>query len=312
MYKKVYVRLQDGKQRVYLGDTCNVKVGDIVDVDNHIGMKVLCITTVPDISTCRNLKQLVPIHVKSKNKTSMNSLSKNSYLNSFMSRCIPVEQEGVRMTYDLKLCARDREGNYISRKEDGGLKRWPAEMTFEVPMMSMSKKASDIKVGDIIVNANSFSFVNAVKEDGSLRLTSTTGSNHNQQAIEDAIMGASDYRVVVNYFGDNTGMDINKLLMMQYFNGGSMDFDNTTLMMFMASQQGQTAQQNGNIMQTLMLLQLMLMTGNNPFGNMFGGSTTPAQAPVQSADDEIAELEKKLRIAQLKKEVAEAEGNKEA
>lgn len=291
---------------VYICNDYNLKVGDIIKCPSH-NKPAMVVDIIKDstVDTIKN-KPIRTINIESinnnkvypnKNKTSMKKNGFSGILNTMMSQYVPARDYNVRMTYDLSVALPDRDGNYICMSKEGTLKRWPAEMTFEIPIFTISKLQSQVVPGDIVKNGNSYSFVKGRKANGSLQLISASGYSHNKQDITDAILGASTVTCVVNMFNNQTGFNP---MMFMLLSKDDAKFDTTSLMMFMSAAQNGGANVNMQSMMPLMMLQsigegddtemskmlpmMMMMNGGNMFGgNMFGNMNTPTNPVVENA-----------------------------
>lgn len=291
---------------VYICNDYNLKVGDIIKCPSH-NKPAIVVDIIKDstVDTIKN-KPIRTINIESinnnkvypnKNKTSMKKNGFSGILNTMMSQYVPARDYNVRMTYDLSVALPDRDGNYICMSKEGTLKRWPAEMTFEIPIFTISKLQSQVVLGDIVKNGNSYSFVKGRKANGSLQLISASGYSHNKQDITDAILGASTVTCVVNMFNNQTGFNP---MMFMLLSKDDAKFDTTSLMMFMSAAQNGGANVNMQSMMPLMMLQsigegddtemskmlpmMMMMNGGNMFGgNMFGNMNTPTNPVVENA-----------------------------
>lgn len=291
---------------VYICNDYNLKVGDIIKCPSH-NKPAMVVDIIKDstVDTIKN-KPIRTINIESinnnkvypnKNKTSMKKNGFSGILNTMMSQYVPARDYNVRMTYDLSVALPDRDGNYICMSKEGTLKRWPAEMTFEIPIFTISKLQSHVVPGDIVKNGNSYSFVKGRKANGSLQLISASGYSHNKQDITDAILGASTVTCVVNMFNNQTGFNP---MMFMLLSKDNAKFDTTSLMMFMSAAQNGGANVNMQSMMPLMMLQsigegddtemlkmlpmMMMMNGGNMFGgNMFGNMNTPTNPVVENA-----------------------------
>lgn len=286
---------------VYICNDYNLKVGDIIKCASH-NKPAMVVDIIKDstVDTIKN-KPIRTINIESinnnkvypnKNKTIMKKNGFSGILNTMMSQYVPARDYNVRMTYDLSVALPDRDGNYICMSKEGTLKRWPAEMTFEIPIFTISKLQSQVVAGDIVKNGNSYSFVKGRKANGSLQLISASGYSHNKQDITDAILGASTVTCVVNMFNNQTGFNP---MMFMLLSKDDAKFDTTSLMMFMSAAQNGGANVNMQSMMPLMMLQsigegddtemakmlpmMMMMNG----GNMFGNMNTPTNPAVENA-----------------------------
>ena len=284
---------------VYICNDYNLKVGDIIKCPSH-NKPAMVVDIIKDstVDTIKN-KPIRTINIESinnnkvysnKNKISMKKNGFSGILNTMMSQYVPARDYNVRMTYDLSVALPDRDGNFICMSKDGSLKRWPAEMTFEIPIFTISKLQSQVVPGDIVKNGNSYSFVKGRKANGSLSLISASGYSHNKQDITDAILGASTVTCVVNMFNNQTGFNP---MMFMLLSKDDAKFDTTSLMMFMSAAQNGGANVNMQSMMPLMMLQsigegddtemskmlpmMMMMNGGNMFGNMNVSTNTAVE-----------------------------------
>lgn len=291
---------------VYICNDYNLKVGDIIKCPSH-NKPAMVVDIIKDstVDTIKN-KPIRTINIESinnnkvysnKNKISMKKNGFSGILNTMMSQYVPARDYNVRMTYDLSVALPDRDGNFICMSKDGSLKRWPAEMTFEIPIFTISKLQSQVVPGDIVKNGNSYSFVKGRKANGSLSLISASGYSHNKQDITDAILGASTVTCVVNMFNNQAGFNP---MMFMLLSKDDAKFDTTSLMMFMSAAQNGGANVNMQSMMPLMMLQsigegddtemskmlpmMMMMNGGNMFGgNMFGNMNVSTNTAVENA-----------------------------
>ena len=291
---------------VYICNDYNLKVGDIIKCPTH-NKPAMVVDIIKDstVDTIKN-KPIRTINIESinnnkvysnKNKISMKKNGFSGILNTMMRQYVPARDYNVRMTYDLSVALPDRDGNFICMSKDGSLKRWPAEMTFKIPIFTISKLQSQVVPGDIVKNGNSYSFVKGRKANGSLSLISASGYSHNKQDITDAILGASTVTCVVNMFNNQTGFNP---MMFMLLSKDDAKFDTTSLMMFMSAAQNGGANVNMQSMMPLMMLQsigegddtemskmlpmMMMMNGGNMFGgNMFGNMNVSTNTAVENA-----------------------------
>ena len=251
-----------------------------------------------------------------KNNSNMTTTKSNNMFNGivdkYKSQFIPEKEEGVRMSLSGLICVPIGD-EYIGMDNKGNLTSFPVEMTIDIPVYSISKLNSDVKVGDIIKTAKSYSKVIGKNNDG-LKILSFSGYTHNKKEVKDFLMNQATTRVLINMFnfddsngfnpiffamasGDN--LDVNSLMMLSMtpqgknlFSNAGGSFNPMMLMMLDKNNQG------GSMMETMCMMQMM--GGNNMFGNMFGNTPNP-ETP--SEDDELTKLNRQIEIEQKKAEL---------
>lgn len=255
-----------------------------------------------------------------KNNSNMTTKSNNMFdgiVDKYKSQFIPEKEEGVRMSLSGLICVPIGD-EYIGMDNEGNLTSFPAEMTIDIPVYSILKLNSDVKIGDIIKTAKSYSKVIGKNDDG-LKILSFSGYTHNKKEVKDFLMNQATTRVLINMFnfddsngfnpiffamasGDN--LDVNSLMMLSMtpqgknlFSNAGGSFNPMMLMMLDKNNQG------GSMMETMCMMQMM--GGNNMFGNMFGNTpNSPNENPeIPDGDDELAELNRQIEIEQKKAEL---------
>lgn len=250
-----------------------------------------------------------------KNNSNMTTTKSNNMFNGivdkYKSQFIPEKEEGVRMSLSGLICVPIGD-EYIGMDNKGNLTSFPVEMTIDIPVYSISKLNSDVKVGDIIKTAKSYSKVIGKNEDG-LKILSFSGYTHNKKEVKDFLMNQATTRVLINMFnfddsngfnpiffamasGDN--LDVNSLMMLSMtpqgknlFSNAGGSFNPMMLMMLDKNNQG------GSMMETMCMMQMM-GGGNNMFNNMFGNTSKP-----ETPDDELTKLNHEIAIEQKKAEL---------
>ena len=245
-------------------------------------------------------------------------------IGKYKSQFIPAKEEGVRMSLSGLLCV-PVDDEYVGVDKDNNLISFPADLTLEIPVYSISKLNSAIQPGDIIKSGpRSYSKVVGKNEDGSLKTLSFSGYTHNKKAVQDFVMGQATTRVLINMFNfDNESgfnpiffamasgetLDVNSLMMLSMTPQGKNLFSNAgggfnPAMLWMLDQ---NKGGGSNMMEGMMMMSMM--GGQNPFGNMFGQQPTPAantttttQAPATPTVDEALDviLKNPDAIAKLK------------
>lgn len=251
------------------------------------------------------------------NNTKSNSMF-NGIIDKYKSQFIPEKEEGVRMSLSGLICVPIGD-EYIGMDNEGNLTSFPAEMTIDIPVYSITKLNSDVKIGDIIKTAKSYSKVIGKNDDG-LKILSFSGYTHNKKEVKDFLMNQATTRVLINMFNfdDSNGfnpiffamasgdsIDVNSLMMLSMtpqgknlFSNAGGSFNPMMLMMLDKNNQG------GNMMETMCMIQMM-GGGNNMFSNMFGNTSNPPSETHEtpSGDDELAELNRQIEIEQKRAEL---------
>ena len=276
-------------------------------INGRVPIKELIIDTI-------NGKPIVKETLKNNNNmtTAKSNNMFNGIVDKYKSQFIPEKEEGVRMSLSGLICVPIGD-EYIGMDNEGNLTSFPVEMTIDIPVYSILKLNSDVKVGDIIKTNKSYSKVIGKNEDG-LKILSFSGYTHNKKEVKDFLMNQATTRVLINMFnfddsngfnpiffamasGDN--LDINSLMMLSMtpqgknlFKNAGGSFNPAMLMMLDKNNQG------GSMMETMCMIQMM--GGNNVFGNMFGNTSKP-ETP--SGDDELTELNRQIEIEQKRAEL---------
>lgn len=309
---------------------CNEKVkeGDLLVSPNYsTGMMITKVFTSNSnlINGRTPIKELIidTINGKSiikeetfKNNSNMTTTTKNSMFNGivdkYKSQFIPEKEDGVRMSLSGLICVPIGD-EYIGMDNEGNLTSFPVEMTIDIPVYSILKLNSDVKVGDIIKTAKSYSKVIGKNDDG-LKILSFSGYTHNKKEVKDFLMNQATTRVLINMFnfddsngfnpiffamasGDN--LDVNSLMMLSMtpqgknlFSNAGGSFNPMMLMMLDKNNQG------GSMMETMCMMQMM--GGGNMFSNMFNNASYP-ETP--SGDDELTELNRQIEIERKRAEL---------
>ena len=276
-------------------------------INGKVPIKELIIDTI-------NGKPIVKETLKNNNNmtTAKSNNMFNGIVDKYKSQFIPEKEEGVRMSLSGLICVPIGD-EYIGMDNEGNLTSFPVEMTIDIPVYSILKLNSDVKVGDIIKTAKSYSKVIGKNEDG-LKILSFSGYTHNKKEVKDFLMNQATTRVLINMFnfddsngfnpiffamasGDN--LDVNSLMMLSMtpqgknlFKNAGGSFNPAMLMMLDKNNQG------GSMMETMCMMQMI--GGNNMFGNMFGNISKPETS---SGDDELTELNRQIEIEQKRAEL---------
>jgi hypothetical protein len=303
---------------------CNerVKEGDLLVSPNYsTGMMVTKIFTSESnlINGKIPIKELIVDTINGnlvetfKNNSNMTTKSNsmfNGIIDKYKSQFIPEKEEGVRMSLSGLICVPVGD-EYIGMDSEGNLISFPVEMTIDIPVYSILKLNSDVKVGDIIKTAKSYSKVIGKNDDG-LKILSFSGYTHNKKEVKDFLMNQATTRVLINMFnfddsngfnpiffamasGDN--LDVNSLMMLSMTPQGKNLFSNTggsfnPMMLMMLDKNNQ----DRSMMETMCMIQIM--GGNNMFSNMFGNTSK-----LSNGDDELTELNRQIEIEQKKVEL---------
>mgnify|MGYP006874318013 CR=1 FL=1 len=260
--------------------------------------------------------KLVVNNLKSNKKMELNK--KNGMFSGILSRYtaqfMPQQETDVRMSMGGTLCvkpSRDSD-DWIAIDSNGDLTSYPEAMTIELPFIfSIAKPTNQIHSGEIIKNANSYSYVIGIGDDGTLKTLSYSGYTHNKKAIKDAVMGQATTKVIVNPFNFDEGCGFNPI-MLALANGDSFDveslmalsmtpqgknlFSNTgggfnMALLWMLDKNKQSG--NGGSMMEMLMMSQMMQGGNNPFTNMFGpASNKPVAETQETKQVESSELDK--------------------
>lgn len=209
----------------------------------------------------------------------------------YKSQWIPEKEEGVKLSWDGALCVAVGE-EYMGIKSDGTLTSYPSEVLIDVPVYSINKPSDQVQIGDVIKNgSNGYGKVIDRNENGSFKVMSYTGYQHDKQEAQDFFLGQAMTRVLINMFNfDANGFnpilfmlgnkesefDIKDLVMIQMMSGNKNLFGNgnngmNPLMLMALSDKGEGF---GNDMFTLMAMSQM-MNGQNLFQNVAPQNNVP-------------------------------------
>lgn len=286
-----------------LQDIFDDDFGEPQDVDN---LETLEIFSIND-ELQKNEDNNISINNYKQQKTAMNSVSNGrnddemlgGMFDKYKAQFIPVKESGVRMSFTGLICV--PVGNeYVGIEADNTLTSFPESMTINIPIYSINKPNNAIKVGDIIKENRSYAKVIGKNSDGSLKVLTYTGYNHNKKEVKDFIMGQSATRVLINMFNfDNSSensfnpmfyayicgdrIDVNSLMMLSMMPQGKNLFSNAgggfnpMWLYFLDSNKGGKS----NMMELAMMMSMMNQNQAqvNPmanFANMFNGMTNVA------------------------------------
>lgn len=262
--------------------------------------------------------KLIVDNLKQNNKMELNKKNGmfSGILDRYTAQFMPQQETDVRMSMSGILCVKPSKDSddWIAIDSKGDLTSYPEAMTIELPFIfSIAKPTDQIRSGEIIKNANSYSYVIGASKDGTLKTLSYSGYTHNKKAIKDAVMGQATTKVIINPFNFDEGCGFNPI-MLALAKGDSFDVE--SLIALSMTPQGKNLfsntgggfnmallwmldknKQNGNgggMMEMLMMSQMM-QGNNNPFANMFGqtnNNVNPTVTKDSSKSDEPSELDK--------------------
>ena len=288
----------------------NIKIGDVITADNKITpIQVVGIgfsksnyieltnvaingisidpgnTTRPIVNkvatTCADISA-------TKTKKMTNNKMVSGLIDRYKSQFFPEKEENVKVSMDGAICV-SVNGEYVGVKSDGSLASYPEQFLIDVPIFSISKPQSQVKVGDIVKIGTRYGRVNAKHEDGSLKILYFSGVAGNTYEIKDMLLGQPLVRVLINMFnfGEN---NMNPIMLLALSNKEDLDMKSLFLMQAMSN--GQSFGSNSvngfnpmillalsdkndksdDIFTTIALMQ-MINSGNSLFGTPVTTST---------------------------------------
>ena len=258
--------------------------------------------------------KLVSNNLKQNNKMDKKNGMFSGILSRYTAQFMPQQETNVRMSMGGTLCvkpSRDSD-DWIAIDSNGDLTSYPEAMTIELPFIfSIAKPTNQVRSGEIIKNANSYSYVIGTDNDGTLKTLSYSGYAHNKKAIKDAVMGQATTKVIINPFNFDEGCGFNPI-MLALANGDSFDveslvalsmtpqgknlFTNTgggfnMALLWMLDKNKQSG--NGGGMMEMLMMSQMMQSSNNPFANMFGQTNSNQSVTKDSSKpEEPSELDK--------------------
>lgn len=288
-------------------DEWSVETQTYIDKISRYGLKTANITSVEQIikfeTWCKTAKVFVKSIDENKNSNKDQKMGFKNLAASMMSKFMPREESGVRVSMDGNICVGTSEG-FVSIDENNNLVSYPEEFTVALPVFTICKSQDQLVVGDIIALAKSFAKV--TKIDGSkITAISYTGSGKTIHTIKDILFNQTMVRVVVSLTG-SFGGQMNPMMMMALLGDKKGSFDKNTLLAFMMMGQNGGKLGINPMMLALMsdgesslkdMLMFSAMTGDNGF-NMFGGMGMP-QMPAKPT---AAPAPKKPRAKKVKAE----------
>ena len=227
-----------------------------------------------------------------KTKKMTNNKMVSGLIDRYKSQFFPEKEENVKVSMDGAICV-SVNGEYVGVKSDGSLASYPEQFLIDVPIFSISKPQSQVKVGDIVKIGARYGRVNAKNGDGSLKILYFSGVTGNTHEIKDMLLGQSLVRVLVNMFSFNESNGMNPMMLLALSDKEDLDIKSLFLMQAMSNGQGfgnnsvngfnpimllalSDKDGNSNDMFTTMALMQMMNGGNSLFGTPV---TTPATTP---------------------------------
>ena len=293
------------------GKLTNLKVGDVITADNRTtpiqvaeitsltsGYTILTNVAVNGVSidlgnaTRPAVNKVATTYAgvsATKTKKMKDNKMVSGLIERYKSQFFPEKEERVKIAMDGAICV-PVNNEYVGVKSDGSLTSYPEEFLIDVPVFSISKPQTQVKVGDIVKIGARYGRVNAKNGDGSLKILYFSGVTGNTHEIKDMLLGQSLVRVLVNMFScnesngmnpmmllamsDKEDLDIKSLFLMQAMSNGqsfgsnSVNSFNPMMLLALSDNDGKS-----NDMFTTMALMQMMNGGNSLFG-------TPATTPV--------------------------------
>jgi hypothetical protein len=219
---------------------------------------------------------------KSDSKMVKGSL-KETLLAKIKSQFLPTRIDGARLTINGEVAVINpaRDG-YRVISSTGELTDYPEAMTLPgLPVYAISRPIADIAIGDIIESDGKFYKVTG-KTGNKLSTICYTGSTRTKIGAKDALLGVTNFNVVVSLCGANAN-GINPIVLASIMDGGDGDFDLKDFLMINAISGNGAAAATGNLFSNpLMFLALsdkkggdidplmFLLMGNN--GAAAGGN----------------------------------------
>lgn len=163
---------------------------------------------------------------------------------------VPTVDDQARLAIDGTVCVRTNTAN---GKEWLGVKgaemvAYPEEMLLEdVPVYTIAKPLSQIKVGDIVkATSSTYARVEKIK-DGQMYSVTFGGNVRKNIPIKDFLTKQETFRVVVNPFALS----------------GNQEMNNNMMLLTLLDKEG-----DNGIAELMMVASMLSGQGSNPFGNM--------------------------------------------
>ena len=288
----------------------NIKIGDVVTADNKItpiqvvgvgfsksnsieltNVAINGISIDPGNATRPIVNKVATTCADisaTKTKKMTNNKVVSGLIDRYKSQFFPEKEENVKVSMDGAICV-SVNGECVGVKSDGSLASYPEQFLIDVPIFSISKPQSQVKVGDIVKIGTRYGRVNAKHEDGSLKILYFSGVAGNTYEIKDMLLGQPLVRVLINMFnfGENNmnpimllalsnkeDLDMKSLFLMQAMNNGqsfgsnSVNGFNPMILLALSDKNDK----NDDIFTTIALMQMM-NSGNSLFGTPVTTST---------------------------------------
>lgn len=224
-----------------------------------------------------------------KHDSKMKESLKESLLRKIKSQFLPTRVEGARLTFsgEVAVINPDKDA-YRVISSTGELVDYPEAMTLPgLPVYTINRPIADIVPGDIVSSNGKFYKVTD-KKGNNLSTICYTGTAHTKIGVKDALLGVTNFNVVVSLCGANAANGINPIILATIMDDGKeggFDLKDFLLMnAFSGNAAGAMAGGNNLFSNPLMLLALtenkggkseidplmFLLMGNN--GAMAGGN----------------------------------------
>lgn len=297
----------------------DVKIGDMIDSPTYATPMEVVDVSYKDYIPVTSKGYLKTVIVDGiNNKTFNNQLKQTTTMQKdnsmfsglvgkYTSQFVPVKEDQVRMSMSGLLCV-PIDNEYVGINSENHLVSFPIEMTLPIPVYSIARPITAIRIGDIVKHGKSYSKVQGLNPDGSIKVLSFTGVTHTKKAVEDFLMQQTTVRVLINMFNfdENSGfnpmlyaiasgetLDVQSLMMLSMTPQGKNLFSNVgggfNPMMLMMMDKNRQENNGGMDMMSMMMMGSM-MGGQNPFGNMFGQPAAQQPTP-QPAAQTVAQPE---------------------
>jgi hypothetical protein len=205
---------------------------------------------------------------KSDSKMVKGSL-KETLLAKIKSQFLPTRIDGARLTINGEVAVINpaRDG-YRVISSTGELTDYPEAMTLPgLPVYAISRSIADIAIGDIIESDGKFYKVTG-KTGNKLSTICYTGSTRTKIGAKDALLGITNFNVVVSLCGNNAN-GINPIILASIMDGGDGEFDMKDFIMLNAISGNNGAVAGNMFNNPLMLLALSENKGSDIDPMMF-------------------------------------------
>jgi len=245
-------------------DNLNKEDQEYIDtLAREYGLKKVSITSVSQVISFETWCKEAKPFFNNKTKVMKNSIKGLS--GRIKEIFMPTEAEGVRIATDGNICVATNAG-YVAIDKDNNLISYPEELTIDLPVYIISKPKEQLAVGDVIALDRSYAKVVSLDND-KISAISYTGAGKTVHTIKDFLFNQTMVRVVISLAG-NIGGQINPMMLM------SKDKSNLLPLMLMNQNQGAVGMNPMMLMayddlSTKDLMLMAMMSGQNPFGNLF-------------------------------------------